>query len=107
MPVEPRVLGNYVKLAPGVPKRLVLTDPTVEEVTIKDPKTGKTKIIRRLRFTVLEEDGVPVTKYFTTPSEKLAQMLLAVWDKRAADRICVIVTEFGQELAKDFEVKTC
>jgi len=107
MPVEPRVLGNYVRLTPGTPKRLVLTDPTIEEVTIKDPKTGKPKIIRRLRFTVLEEDGRAVAKYFTTPSEKLAQMLLAIWDKRTGDRICVIITEFGTELAKDFEVKVC
>lgn len=46
MPVEPAVLKNYVKLTPGVPKKLVLTDPTIEEVTIKDPKTGKPKVIR-------------------------------------------------------------
>ena len=107
MPIEPHVLGNYVRLTPGTPKRLVLTDPTIEEITIKDPKTGKPKVIRRLRFTVLEEDGRAVAKYFTTPSEKLAQMLLAIWDKRAGDRICVIITEFGHELAKDFEVKVC
>jgi len=56
---------------------------------------------------VLEEDGIPVTKYFTTPSEKLAQMLLAIWDKRTGDRICVYITEFGTELAKDFEVSPC
>jgi hypothetical protein len=95
MPVEPSVLSNYVKLMPGVRKRLVLTDPVIEEV------------IRRLRWTVLEEDSVPTTKYFTTPSEKLAQMLLAIWDKRTGDRICVHITEFGTELAKDFEVSPC
>jgi len=107
MPVEPSILSNYVKLTPGVRKRLVLTDPVIEEVTIKDPKTQKPKVIRRLRWTVLEEDGVPTTKYFTTPSEKLAQMLLAIWDKRTGDRICVNITEFGTELAKDFEVSPC
>ena len=47
------------------------------------------------------------TKYFTTPSEKLAQMLMAIWDKRTGDRICVIITEFGVELAKDYEVRPC
>ncbi|MCC5989917.1 MAG: hypothetical protein LM558_00205 [Thermosphaera sp.] len=107
MPVEPRVLGNYVRLVPGVRKKLVITDPTIEEVTIPDPKTKKPKLIRRLRWTVLEEDGVAVTKYFTTPSEKLAQMLLALWDKRTADRICVYITEFGIDLAKDYEVTPC
>ena len=107
MPVEPLVLKNYVRLSPGVPKRLVLTDPVVEEVTIRDPKTQRPKTIRRLRWTVLEEDGMAVTKYFTTPSEKLAQMLMAIWDKRTGDRICVIITEFGTDLAKDFEVRPC
>jgi hypothetical protein len=104
VPIEPAVLRNYVRLTPGVPKRLVLTDPVVEEVTIKDPATQRPKIIRRLRWTVLEEDGVAVTKYFTTPSEKLAQMLMALWDKRTGDRIRVQITEFGTGLAKDYEV---
>jgi hypothetical protein len=104
VPIEPAILRNYVRLTPGVPKRLVLTDPVVEEVTIKDPATQRPKIIRRLRWTVLEEDGVAVTKYFTTPSEKLAQMLMALWDKRTGDRIRVQITEFGTGLAKDYEV---
>jgi len=107
MPVEPVILANYVKLIPGARKRLVLTDPIVEEVTIIDPKTKKPKAIRRLRFTVLEEDGVAVTKYFTTPSEKLAQMLMAIWDKRTTDRICVYITEYGTDLAKEYEVSPC
>jgi len=107
MAVEPRILQNYVRLVPGVRKRLVLTDPTIEEVTIKDPITKKPKIIRRLRFTVLEEDGLAVTKYFTTPSEKLAQFLMAMWERRVGDRICVDITEFGVSLAKDYEVSPC
>ena len=104
MPVEPAVLKNYVRLSPGVPKRLVLTEPIIEEVTIRDPVTQRPKVIRRLRWTVLEEDGVAVTKYFTTPSERLAQMLLAIWERRAGDRIRVQITEFGTGLAKDYEV---
>jgi len=104
VPVEPAVLKNYVRLSPGVPKRLVLTEPIIEEVTIRDPVTQRPKVIRRLRWTVLEEDGVAVTKYFTTPSERLAQMLLAIWERRAGDRIRVQITEFGTGLAKDYEV---
>jgi hypothetical protein len=84
-----------------------MKDPVIEEVTIRDPVTKQPKVIRRLRWTVLEEDGVAVTKYFTTPSEKLAQILLAIWDKRSGDRICVNITEFGTGLAKDFEVSPC
>jgi hypothetical protein len=84
-----------------------MKDPVIEEVTIRDPVTKQPKTIRRLRWTVLEEDGVAVTKYFTTPSEKLAQILLAIWDKRGGDRICVNIAEFGTGLAKDFEVSPC
>jgi hypothetical protein len=107
VPVEPKVLANYVKLTPGVKKKLKLKDPVIEEVPIPDPVTKQPKIIRRLRFTVLEEDNMPVTKYFTTPSEKLAQQLMAVWDNRKGDFICVEITEFGSGLAKDFEVSIC
>jgi hypothetical protein len=104
---RPVILKNYVALEPGVRKRLVITDPRIEEVTIPDPKTKRPKTIRRLVWTVLEEDGVAVTKYFTVVSEKLAQMLMALWERRTGDRICVEVAMFGVDLAKDYEVKTC
>lgn len=107
MGVEPRILSNYVRLKPGERKKLVLTDPRIVEVTIKDPKSQRPKIIRRLEWTVLEEDGVPTIKYFSTVSEKLAQLLFAIWDKRTTDRICVYITEFGSDLAKDYEVIPC
>lgn len=107
MGVEPRVLANYVRLIPGVRKRLVLTRPTIEEVVIPDRTTGGVKTVRRLRFDVLEEDGVPVKKYFTTLSEKLAQMLMAIWSRRAGETICVYITEIGTGLAKDYEVSVC
>jgi hypothetical protein len=104
---RPTVLKNYVVLEPGVRKRLVITDPRIEEVTIPDPKTKRPKTIRRLVWTVLEEDGVPTTTYFPVVSEKLAQMLMALWERRTGDRICVEVTMFGVDLAKDYEVRTC
>ena len=107
MAVEPRILANYVRLTPGVKKRLRLKDPTIEEITIPDPITRRPKVLRRLRFTVVEEDGVPTTKYFTTLSEKLAQLLMALWDRRTGDAICVEITEFGTGLAKDYEVVPC
>ena len=107
MSTEPRILRNYITLRPGERKRLVITDPRIEEVTIPDPKTKRPKILRRLVFTVLEEDGVPITSYFPILSEKLAQMLIALWERRAADRICVEVAVFGTDLAKDYEVKPC
>jgi len=107
MGVTPRILQNYVRLTPGVKKKLVLKDPVIEEIIITDPHTKRPKPLRRLRFTVTEEDGVPTTKYFTTLSEKLAQFLMAIWDKRTTDTICVNITEFGTSLAKDYEVMPC
>ncbi|MEM3988543.1 MAG: hypothetical protein QXZ22_08130 [Sulfolobales archaeon] len=107
MGVEPRVLSNYVKLVPGVRKKLVLTKPIIEEMVIPDRTTGGTKTVRRLRFDVLEEDGTPVKKYFTTLSEKLAQALMTVWSRRTGETICVYITEHGTGLAKEYEVSTC
>ncbi|MEM4061112.1 MAG: hypothetical protein QXK11_11475 [Pyrobaculum sp.] len=107
MGVEPRVLSNYVKLTPGVRKKLVLTRPVIEEAVIPDRTTGGTKTVRRLRFDVLEEDGVSVKKYFTTLSEKLAQVLMTIWDRRTGETICVYITERGTGLAKEYEVSTC
>jgi len=107
MPVRIPPLANYIELIPGVPARLVLTDPVIEEVTIPDKATGKTKTIRRLRWTVLEIDGKPVHTYFHVVSRKLAEMLMALWERRTGDRICVVITEFGTGLAKDYEVRPC
>jgi len=107
MPVRIPPLGNYIELIPGVRARLVLTDPVTEEVTIPDRVTGRTKTIRRLRWTVLEIDGAPTHTYFHVVSRKLAEMLLALWERRTGDRICVEITEFGTGLAKDYEVRPC
>jgi len=107
MGVEPRILANYVKLVPGVRKKLVLTRPVIEEMVIPDRATGTTKTVRRLRFDVLEEDGVTTKKYFTTLSEKLAQTLMAIWSRRTGETICVYITEHGVGLAKEYEVSTC
>jgi hypothetical protein len=107
VPTKPLILKNYVVLEPGVKKRLVIKDPYIEEATIPDPKTRRPKTVRRQMWTVLEEDGMTVTKYFPVVSEKLAQMLTALWEKRTADRICVEVTMFGVDLAKDYEVRSC
>jgi len=107
MPVRKPVLGNYIELIPGARARLVLTNPVVEEVTIPDKVTKATKTLRRLRWEVLEVDGEPTHTYFHVLSRKLAETLMALWDRRIGDRICVEITEFGTGLAKDYEVKPC
>jgi len=107
VPVIRPTLGNYIQLIPGVRARLVLTNPVIEEVTIPDRATRGTKTVRRLRWEVLEVDGEPTHTYFHVLSRKLAETLLALWERRTADRICVEIVEFGTGLAKDYEVKPC
>ena len=107
MPVKPVILGNYVVLEPNKPKRLVLTNPRIVEYAIKDPKTKLTKTVRALEWDVLEEDGAPTKKVFRVLSEKLAQQLMTLWEHRGTDKICVVITMFGEDLAKDYEVSPC
>ena len=107
MPVIPRILGNYVVLEPGKSKRLVIGNPRIVEYIIRDPKTGLSKTVRALEWDVYEEDGKPTKKIFRVLSEKLAQMLWTLWERRTSDKICVVITMFGQDLAKDYQVEPC
>jgi len=107
VPVKQPQLANYIELIPGVKARLVLTNPVLEEVTIPDKATGGTKTLRRRRWEVLEVDGAPTHTYFHVLSRKLDEMLMALWERRTGDRICVEITEFGTGLAKEYEVKPC
>jgi len=107
MPVKQPPLANYIELIPGVRARLVLSNPVIEEVVIPDKATGGTKTLRRLRWEVLEVDGAPTHTYFHVLSRKLAETLMALWERRTGDRICVEITEFGTGLAKEYEVKPC
>ncbi|RLE36928.1 hypothetical protein DRJ17_07600 [Candidatus Woesearchaeota archaeon] len=107
MPLPARILANYVYLEPGKPKRLVLTNPRIVEYAIRDPKTKMTKTVRALEWDVLEEDGAPTKKTFRVLSEKLAQQLMTLWEHRTGDKICVVITMWGEDLAKDYEVRPC
>jgi len=98
------ILGNFVRLVPDKPKRLKLTRPRIEERIIRDPKTGRTKVVRALVFDVLEEDGLPVSKIFSTLSEKLAAQLLAIWEHRRADYIDVTIIWHPRDFATEYEV---
>lgn len=99
------VLGNFVKLEPERPKRLKLTRPRIEERIIHDPKTGMTKVVRALVFDCIEEDGRPVSKTFSTLSEKLARMLLAIWERRTKDYIYVEIIWYPRDFATEYEVR--
>ena len=99
------IIANYVVLPPNKPKRLKLTDPHIEERTIRDPKTGMLKTVKALVFKCIEEDGVPVNKVFSTLSVKLARMLMALWERRPGDYIYVEIVRHPMDYATEYEVR--
>ena len=98
-------LINYVVLPPDTPKKLKLSDPRIEERIIRDPKTGMLKTVKALVFKCTEEDGKPVNKTFSTLSRKLAQMLMALWERRRTDYIYVEIIRHPADYATEYEVR--
>ena len=99
------VLGNFVKLVPNEPKRLRLKNPRIEERIIHDPKTGRVKRVRAWVADCYEEDGIPVSKTFSTLSEKLASTLQALHDAgMLEDRLIEIVWR-PMDYATEYEVR--
>jgi len=98
------LLSNYVVLEPNKPKTLKLTNERIEERVITDPKTKVTKVVRALVYDCIEEDGRPVSKTFSTLSEKLAIMLHTLWERRTRDYIKVRITRIPRDYATEYEV---
>jgi len=74
------VLGNYVVLEPERERVLRFAPGSwrVIEATTRDPETGQPTRKRRFEADVIEEDGQPVAKSFSTLSGKLALQLQAM-----------------------------
>jgi hypothetical protein len=70
------VLGNYVRLEPGVEKEMHFSDYYYTRKELRDPVTMRMKMVNVLVFKVDEEDGHKVEKEFSVTSEKLASQLL-------------------------------
>jgi len=82
-PEEAPPIENWVKLEPGVPKRLHFTDHAVTTRRLTDPVLGIPKDVRSLIFLVDRVDGRPVSMMFSVVSERLAGELSAYLpDKR-------------------------
>jgi len=67
------LLGNYVTLSEGIPKRLRFESHQIVQRLITDPMTKSPKTVNVLEFKVLEEDGIAVSKIYSVTSEKHAQ----------------------------------
>ncbi len=99
------VLGNFVRLVPDTPVRMRLDNPRIEDRTIRDPKTGRIKMVRALVFDVLELNGVPVRRVFSTLSEKLASQLMALYDAGIIPEHVVEIVWHPRDYATEYEVR--
>jgi hypothetical protein len=65
-------ISNWVILQPGVQKVLRFSDHRITTTVITDPITRGSKTVEALQFSVIEEDGSPVSRSFSVISQKLA-----------------------------------
>lgn len=74
------VLENWVKLVPGIEKKLRFSGGSRQVRQIEDPVTKSQKVIRSLVLRVTHEDGMPVQKDYSIVSERLAGEMSAYLD---------------------------
>lgn len=100
------VLENYVKLVPNVEKRLRIKDGSfrIEDRLITDPITKLQKTARAAVVTVTSEDGIPVTKTFSTLSEKLASQLQALHLNGDLYKYTIAIKKHGSGFTTEYSV---
>lgn len=98
------VLGNYVILKPGVPKKLKISSYHFDDIEIIDTVTKKPKTLKRLYCSVIREDDQEVNKEFSTTSEKLAQTLFPFLERGHHLDKEVIILMTGRGYLKEFAV---
>lgn len=99
------MLDNYVRLVPGVPKRLHFTQGQVVEKEITDPALGRGKRLRALELAVDREDGLPTSKSFSVVSEKLAQSLAPYLDGGRLPIYDFTITQYGSGYTRTYTVE--
>jgi len=99
------VLGNFVRLEPGVPKRMHFMRHEFVDKVIRDPLTGVAKTVRVLQFYVDYEDGQKVAKVFSVTSEKLAASLSPYLADNRYTRLEFIITKRGEGFLTDYSVE--
>lgn len=98
------VLDNFVRLEPGVSKRLHFTSHAIGPHQITDSVTGQPKTANALVFTVDREDGLLVSKTFSVLSEKLAQSLAPHLTDGGYKGLDFIITKSGQGFRTRYQV---
>ena len=104
--VEP-VLGNFVVLEANKPKRLRFVKDSLRIVrrVIVDPKTKIRKVVKALELDVAEEDGIPVSKVFSTLSEKLAKQLIELHRLGILYTHVIEITRIPRDFATEYVVR--
>jgi len=98
-------LENWVKLRPGVPKRLHFYDHEFVTKEIIDPLLRRRKRVKTLVFFVDEEDGMPVEKLFSVIQEKLYAALAPYLPGKRYRDFTFIITKLGAGFAAEFQVE--
>jgi len=101
------VLANYVKLEPNIEKVLRIKPDSfrIEPRIIIDPVTKTQKKVNAAVMDVIEEDGIPVTKIFSTLSEKLAAILKTAHENGTLYRFRVGIKPIGEGFAREYQVR--
>lgn len=99
------VLGNYVDLTPGRPKKLKISSYHKDVIDLKDPTSGQVKPVNRLVCLITREDDKEVSKTFSITSEKLAQMIFPGLQKdlHLEKEVRIIMT--GKGFLKEYSVE--
>ena len=99
-------LENYVKLQPGVEMVLMLSNPRIEERVIIDPVTKREKTVKAWVADVTEQNHIPVSKTYSTLSEKHAAQLQQLFDTGVLPGRRTGITKYPRGLATQFTIRT-
>lgn len=100
-------LGNFIVLEKDREKVLKIREGSfrIERRTITDNLTKQPKSINTAAMDVTQEDGKPVTKTFSTTSDKLANTLLAFHLSSTLYTRNLGITMRGEGFAREYSVR--
>ncbi len=99
------ILGNFVQLSEGIPKRLRFIGYTIEPRTITDPQTKQPKVVQALILQVNEEDGIPVAKIYSVTSEKHAQQFAPFLADGSIKTRAFTITMTGRGFLREYQTR--
>jgi len=100
-------LENFVRLVPDVEKVLRFKPESfrIEPRTIIDSVTKATRTVNAAVMDVIEEDGAPVTKIFSTLGEKLAAALQSAHHNGTLYRYRVGIKMTGEGFGREYQIR--